>query len=65
MVYESVSVIIPTYNRNIIVLETLEHFNNQSIKNFELIVIDQTQNPDNRLIDFTSEIFNYLYIYNI
>ena len=62
MVYESVSVIIPTYNRNIIVLETLEHFNNQSIKNFELIVIDQTQNPDNRLIDFTSEIFNYIYI---
>ena len=62
MVYESVSVIIPTYNRNIIVLETLGHFNNQSIKNFELIVIDQTQNPDNRLIDFISEIFNYIYI---
>ena len=31
MLHDSVSVIIPTYNRNIIVLDTLEHFNNQSI----------------------------------
>ena len=62
MLHDSVSVIIPTYNRNIIVLKTLEYFNNQSIKDFELIVIDQTQFPDKELIDFTSEYFNYLYI---
>jgi len=62
MLHDSVSVIIPTYNRNIIVLKTLEHFNNQSIKNFELIVIDQTQCPSKELIDYTSEIFNYLYV---
>ena len=57
-----VSVIVTTYNRKELLKETIDSILNQTYKNFELIVIDQTQNPDNRLIDFTSEIFNYIYI---
>ncbi len=62
MIRDTVSVIIPTYNRNLIVLKTLGHFNNQSIKNFELIVLDQTQFYDKRLVKYRSKTFNYVYI---
>jgi len=61
MVKDTLSVIIPTYNRNLIVLKTLGDFNGQTIKNFELIVLDQTQNPENDLVNFKSKKYNYSY----
>ena len=47
------SLIIPTYNRQKIVLQTLDYLNNQVGKDFEIIVVDQTNLPEKQLTDFT------------
>ena len=46
------SLIIPTYNRQDIALETLNYLNLQTSKRFEVIVVDQTKNPHQNLEDF-------------
>lgn len=47
------SLIIPTYNRQKIVLQTLDYLNNQVGKDFDIIVVDQTNIPEKQLNDFT------------
>ena len=58
------SLIIPTYNRQKIVLQTLDYLNNQVGKDFEIIVVDQTNLPEKQLTDFTpiDDSVNYKYI---
>ena len=58
------SLIIPTYNRQKIVLQTLDYLNNQVGKHFEIIVVDQTNLPEKQLTDFTPKdnSVNYKYI---
>ena len=58
------SLIIPTYNRQKIVLQTLDYLNNQAGKDFEIIVVDQTNLPEKQLTDFTpsDNSVNYKYI---
>ena len=46
------SLIIPTYNRQDIALETLSYLNLQTSKGFEVIVVDQTKYPHQNLEDF-------------
>lgn len=55
------SVIIPTLDRADIVHDTLRMFENQSFKDFELIVLDQTTGRNQQLSDFQSEKYHYKY----
>jgi Glycosyltransferases involved in cell wall biogenesis len=58
------SLIIPTYNRQKIVLQTLDYLNHQVGKDFEIIVVDQTKLPQKQLKDFKPiySSVNYKYI---
>ena len=60
------SLIIPTYNRQKIVLQTLDYLNNQVGRDFEIIVVDQTNLPEKQLTDFTpsDKSVNYKYTRN-
>lgn len=51
-----ISVIIPTYNRGKILLDTVHQFLEQSYRNFELIIVDQTDNDEYRVADQISGI---------
>ena len=58
---EIISIIIPTFNRQEIVFNTLQYLSNQTNSNFEVIIIDQTDGFKRELNDFKSENFNYRY----
>ncbi|MEA1881609.1 MAG: glycosyltransferase [Candidatus Marinimicrobia bacterium] len=57
-----VSLIIPTYNRQEIVFQTLQYITGQSISGFEVIVVDQTIEKDSNLENFKNDIFEYKYL---
>lgn len=57
----SVSVIIPTLNRHNTALATVRAMEEQTIKSFELIVLDQSSVESERLRDFRSGTFSYFY----
>lgn len=46
-----ISVIVPTYNRNRVLCETLEFLLNQDYENYEIIVVDQSESHD----EYTTE----------
>ena len=50
-----ISVIIPTYNRQNIVINTLEHFCKQASSGFEVIIVDQTNKFEGKLNNKTFE----------
>jgi len=56
-----ISVIIPTVDRTEIALQTLRAFENQSFTNFELILLDQTATPCERLANFQTRVYRYRY----
>jgi len=58
---EIFSIIIPTFNRQEIVFNTIQYLSNQTNSNFEVIIIDQTDGFKRELNDFKSENFNYRY----
>ena len=47
------SLIIPTFDRQKITFDTLVYLNNQTIKDFEVIVIDQTKSVSKDLENFS------------
>ena len=53
-----VSLIIPTYNRQEIVFQTLQYITGQSISGFEVIIVDQTIEKDSNLENFKNDIFD-------
>jgi len=55
------SVIIPTLDREEIVIDTLRMFENQTFKDFEMIVLDQTTAVNPRLSTFHTDVFYYKY----
>ena len=57
-----VSLIIPSYNRQEIVLQTLQYLKQQSISGFEVIVVDQTASNDSNLNNFKDDGFKYKYL---
>ena len=57
-----VSLIIPTYNRQEIVFQTLQYIKQQSISGFEVVLVDQTASIDSNLKYFKNRIFKYKYI---
>ena len=56
------SVIIPTYNRNDILINTIVQFENQSDLNFELLIIDQSEYPQEKISLYKSSNYEYKYI---
>ena len=52
-----VSLIIPTYNRQEIALQTLQYLLKQSISGFEVILVDQTASNDIDLKNFKNDVF--------
>ena len=48
----SVSVVIPTINRGGLLVETLSETLKSDYRDFEVVVIDQTEDPDKSLLDF-------------
>ncbi len=59
---KQVSLIIPTYNRQSVVLNTIEHLTKQTLSDFEVIIVDQTKIKDSNLENYRGNIFNYKYI---
>ena len=57
-----VSLIIPTYNRQEIVFQTLQYIKQQSISGFEVVLVDQTASIDSNLKYFKNRIFKYKYL---
>jgi len=58
-----VSVVIPTFKRDIVLCETIKHVLEQDYKNFELIVVDQLANHDEKTklyIDKNKMYFTYI-----
>ena len=58
----SISIIIPTYLRQKIVKNTLMELDEQFVKDFEVIVVDQSPTIDSELRDFKFNHINYKYI---
>ena len=58
------SVIIPSYDRQMIALETLGHLNNQTETKFEVIVVDQTAKKSKKLelFQFKNPSMGYKYV---
>lgn len=58
------SVIIPSYDRQMITLETLSHLNDQTETKFEVIVVDQTEkkSKDLELFQFRNSSMGYKYV---
>jgi len=58
------SVIIPSYDRQIIVMDTLGHLNNQTETKFEVIVVDQTvkKSKNLALFQFKNSSIRYKYV---
>ena len=59
------SLIIPTYNRQEIVSQTLKYLKKQSISGFEVILVDQTVSNDNNLKNFKNDDKLYHYYINL
>jgi GT2 family glycosyltransferase len=57
----TISVVIPTLDREEITLATLKSFENQSFRDFELIVLDQASPASARLAAFKTEAYRYRY----
>ena len=57
-----VSLIIPTFNRQAIALQTLQYLIKQSISGFEVILVDQTETKNNDLQNFKNDVFKYKYL---
>ncbi len=57
-----VSLIIPTYNRQEIVFQTLQHIKQQSISGFEVVLVDQTESNDSNLNNFKDDGLKYKYL---
>jgi GT2 family glycosyltransferase len=57
----SISVIIPTVDRDTITLDTLRAFEKQSLQDFELIVVDQTSGGSALLSSFSTDKYHYRY----
>jgi len=57
-----VSLIIPTYNRQEIVFQTLQYIKQQSISGFEVVLVDQTESNDSNLNNFQDDGFKYKYL---
>tara|TARA_B100000470_G_scaffold80987_1_gene62376 strand:+ start:417 stop:1301 length:885 start_codon:yes stop_codon:yes gene_type:complete len=57
-----VSLIIPTYNRQEIVFQTLQYIKQQSISGFEVVLVDQTESNDSNLNNFKDDGFKYKYL---
>ena len=57
------SIIIPTYLRQEIIINTLNSLRKQSCKEFEVIIVDQTNCVDNRLKNYKFENNNYHYVH--
>ena len=57
-----VSLIIPTYNRQEIVFQTLQYIKQQSIPGFEVVLVDQTESNDSNLNNFKDDGFKYKYL---
>ena len=62
----SISLIIPTYNRQETVIQTLDYLKQQNCEDYELIVVDQTESAHLKLLNFkfedTSVKYKYLHI---
>lgn len=52
----NISIIIPTYNRNKILCDTIEQLLNQDYKDFELLVVDQSEQHDEYTTKFIKEL---------
>ncbi len=63
----SISLIIPSYNRQNIVLNTLKELGNQSVQQFEVIIVDQTPlvNADLKLYKYDQIDYKYIQIEEI
>jgi len=57
------SIIIPTYNRGEIALNTLKALQDQSMKTFRVIVVDQSESILEELENFQTEAYQYHYIH--
>jgi len=57
------TVIIPTYNRAEIALDTLIALNDQSVKGFKVIVVDQSESIFSEIRDFKSSSYDYTYLH--
>ena len=58
-----ITVVIPTYNRNNILINTIVQFENQSDLNFELLIIDQSDHPQKEISLYKSPNYDYRYIH--
>uniref|UniRef100_UPI00404801FA glycosyltransferase family 2 protein n=1 Tax=Algoriphagus sp. TaxID=1872435 RepID=UPI00404801FA len=58
------SVIIPTFNREVLIARALKSLSNQTYKNFEVIVVDDGSSDDTKLVcdNFKSQFNNFVYI---
>lgn len=57
------TIIIPTFNRGEIAVHTLKALQNQSQKDFKVIVVDQSEAIFNELKDFTTRSYLYQYLH--
>lgn len=57
----SFTVIIPTYNRGEIALNTVKELEKQSYPSFQVIVVDQSQEAVPDLVNYEGQHFNYTY----
>ncbi len=57
------TIIIPTYNRGEITLNTLKSLQDQSTKDFEVIVVDQSESTIRELEEFKTNNFIYKYLH--
>ncbi len=62
MSHNSISIIIPSYNRQSIVLNTLKELGNQSVQQFEVIVVDQSPSYNSNLSQYKYDDIEYKYI---
>ncbi len=60
---QTFSIVIPTYNRGLITLNTLEALAHQTKSGFPVIIVDQSESPVEALQEFQSSAFLYQYIH--
>lgn len=60
---KKVSVIIPTVNRSVVLLNTLQDLLKQNYQDFEIIVVDQTDHPKKELLDFIKKNHQIKYVH--
>jgi glycosyltransferase involved in cell wall biosynthesis len=59
------SIIIPTYNRTILIKEAINGIVNQSFKDFELIIVDDGSTDDSELSPYLYPFPNYPQFFRI